>query len=191
MLPKFETPRLILRDVSVEDAPSYQEGFANYNVVRYLNHNVPWPYPNNGAKEFIKNIIIPTQGKNNWHWGIVLKDKPNKIIGTINLWKEGRPDNRGFWLAEPFWGNGLMAEATYPVNDFAFNTIGMKELILSNAVENDRSRRIKERTGCRYLKTIPFKFVDSGIHSCELWSLSKEAWDNYKVKHSLNYKELT
>jgi len=37
ILPKFETQRLILKEVTLEDAPSYEKYFVDYEVIRYLS----------------------------------------------------------------------------------------------------------------------------------------------------------
>ena len=61
MLPEFQTERLLLRVVELHDAPSYQKHFDNYAVDRHLSHHGPWPYPENGAQNFLGGIL-PKQG---------------------------------------------------------------------------------------------------------------------------------
>jgi uncharacterized protein DUF899 len=43
-VPSFETTRLILKPLSLEDVPSYQTHFVDYEVIRHLSAVVPWPY---------------------------------------------------------------------------------------------------------------------------------------------------
>jgi len=71
-IPIFETERLILKGLSLEDAPLYQENFAD-EVIQHLSSRVPWPYPKDGAYTFIKDFILPNQGKGRWAWGIFSK----------------------------------------------------------------------------------------------------------------------
>ncbi len=175
-IPVFETKRLLLREVKLSDSDSYQKNFVDYNVIRYLSSLVPWPYPENGVYEFIKNEIIPNQGIDRWMWGIFIKDKPNELIGCIDLWKSGKPEHRGFWLARKHWNKGFMTEATHPILDYAFNSLGFKELIFANALGNIASRRIKEKTGCEFIKTTPAKYVDPEFTEQELWRLTREQW---------------
>ena len=33
--------------------------------------------------------------------------KKDEVIGGIELWRRGRPENRGFWLAEEHWERAL------------------------------------------------------------------------------------
>ena len=91
----FETERLILKELTLEYESDYYEGFANYDVIRHLNNHVPWPYPENGVKDFLEAKVFPYQGKNLWQWGIFLKESPDKLIGSITL-RKSDVDNRGF-----------------------------------------------------------------------------------------------
>ena len=40
-LPIFETERLILKGLSIEDAPYYQKHFAGYEMIQHLSNRVP------------------------------------------------------------------------------------------------------------------------------------------------------
>lgn len=174
ILPTFETKRLILKEVSFHDVPSYKKHFVDYEVIGHLSSAVPWPYPKNGVKEFLETFIIPQQGKDRWFWGIYRKEKPDEIIGGVDLWREGKPENRGFWLGRPFWGLGYMTEAVEPVMDYAFDELGFEKLVFANAVGNTRSRRIKEKTGARLIDVKPAKFVNPIYTEHEVWELTKD-----------------
>lgn len=181
-VPNFETKRLLLRGLTIDDAKSYQKHFVDYDVVRFLSSQVPWPYPENGAAEFLKNIVLPFQGISRWSWAIRLKSNPDDIIGCVELWRPGCPDNRGFWLGKKFWGQGYMAEALEPVMEYAFNSVGFESLIFANAVGNKQSRRIKEKTGGTFIGVKPAIFVDPSFQEQELWSLTKDEWRKNRDK---------
>lgn len=181
-IPTFETERLILKEVSLADIPSYKKYFHNYSVISQLSASVPWPYPDDGVEWFVNNVILPNQGKDRWVWGIHLKENPDQLIGVIDLWRKGVPEHRGFWLGEPFWGNGYMTEAVAPITDFAFNQLGFDELILSNALGNLKSRRVKEKAGAIMIGTRKTSFVDPALTEAETWQLTKENWEKFKVK---------
>lgn len=178
-LPVFETERLILRGITLQDIPSYQKHFVDYEVIQHLSALVPWPYPADGVKLFVENFILPNQGKNRWMWGIFLKTNPDELIGGVDLWRDGKPENRGFWLGKAFWGKGLMTEAVKPVMDYAFDVLGFEKMILSNAVGNVRSRRVKEKSGAKLIGTKPTKFVSPKYSESELWEITKEDWKQF------------
>ena len=190
LIPEYRTERLILRKVTLEDAPSYTKHFVDYEVIRKLSRTAPWPYPKNGVEEYLKNVILPNQGIDRWTWGIFLQRKSKELIGCIDLWKEGNPENRGFWLGKNFWNTGIMTEAVYPVIDFAFYSIGFENLIFSNAAGNIGSRKIKEKTGCELIDIRPARFVDPAFTEQELWKLTLENWDSHKLSNPSNYIEV-
>jgi RimJ/RimL family protein N-acetyltransferase len=183
-VPQFETERLLLRGVTVDDAPSYQQNFADYEVIRNLASAVPWPFPENGVMEFLSKMIFPVQGKDVWMWGIFLKDNPMELIGVVHLWRAGKPENRGFWLARKHWGKGIMTEAVEPVMNYAFDELGFEKLVFANAVGNARSRRVKEKTGARLLYVESAKFVDPILTEHEVWELTKASWKEFIVKRT-------
>lgn len=186
-IPKYKTKRLLLKEVMMIDASSYKKHFVDYDVIRNLSYIVPWPYPEDGVKDFLKNIMLPNQGKNRWSWGIFMQNNPKELIGCIDLWKEGKPEHRGFWLGKEFWNKGIMTEAVYPVVDFAFTEIGFEYLIFANAVGNTRSRKIKEKTGCELIGTQSAKFVDPKLTEQELWKLTQQKWGEHKKRFPVEY----
>ena len=74
-----------------------------------------------------------------------------------------------------------MTEAIAPTLDFAFGELGFEKLIFSNAVGNDRSRRIKEKTGARLIDIRPRGFVDPRYTEQEIWEMGKAAWEEYRA----------
>jgi ribosomal-protein-alanine N-acetyltransferase len=173
---ELKTDRLILRPIVESDILSYQRYFNNYAVLRYLNAIIPWPYPDDGVQHFYREVIVPNQGKDRWFWAIARKNHEAELIGTIDLSRNGSPENRGFWLAEPFWGKGYMTEAVSIIHDFAFDNLGFSRMILCNAKGNIASRRVKEKTGATLLRVEPATFVDASLREREVWELSKSQW---------------
>jgi len=177
-IPEYKTERLLLRGVTVNDIPSYERHFVDYEVIRHLASTVPWPYPENGIQDYVTNHILPKQGRNQWVWGIFLKQSPYELIGVVDLWRSGKPENRGFWLGRQFWGLGVMTEAVIPINKFAFTELGFEKLVFSNAVGNFRSRRVKEKTGAKILRVESAIFNDPVYTQVEIWELTKINWLN-------------
>ncbi len=183
LVPTLETPRLWLRPAVLEDAPAIQRRFPQWDVVRYLDAVVPWPYPADGAEQHVRRLLAKDRTGETFDWCIWLKDGPDEPIGLIDLrstdsdrdengqWR----DNRGFWLDPEFAGRGLMTEASDRVVDFAFRELGWPRLILSNAAPNAASGRIKQKQGARLIATETRRFV-SGEFPREVWLLEAEGW---------------
>ena len=180
-IPQFTTERLLLKGVSEADIPAYQRHFVDYEVIRNLAASVPWPYPDDGVRDFVCSDILPAQGKDRWVWGLFLQTNPGELIGAVDRWREGKPEHRGFWLGRQFWGLGYMTEAVTPITDYAFDALGFEELIFENATANRRSRRVKEKMGAELLQTRTASYVDPTFGESELWRLTKLAWQTFRA----------
>jgi RimJ/RimL family protein N-acetyltransferase len=180
----IETTRLILRGVTEADAPAYERHFIDWEVIRQLGSVVPWPYPAGGVLAFIRDRVLSEQGRDKWVWGIFRKEQPTELIGVVDLWRQARPENRGFWLGRQFWGRGYMTEAVEAVMDHAFGPLGFEKLIFANARGNARSRRIKEKTGAKLIRVEPRRYVDPAYTESEIWELTKSDWERWKARRT-------
>ncbi|WJK07097.1 GNAT family N-acetyltransferase [Pseudomonas fluorescens] len=173
--PTLYTERLILRPLELADAEAIQQQFAHWEVVRYLNALVPWPYPDDGALTYLRDIALPAiaAGKE-WHWTIRLKSAPEQLIGNISLMDE--PDNhRGFWLAPAWQGQGLMTEASEAVTRYWFETLDQPLMRVPKAAPNLGSRKLSERSGMRLIRADEDDFV-GGRFPREIWEITREEW---------------
>jgi RimJ/RimL family protein N-acetyltransferase len=176
MVPVLETARLILRPLAIDDAPALQELFPHWEIVRYLSTRVPWPYPEDGALQFVQNIALPAMERGEqWLWAIRLKGGPDHLIGVISLSTE-REENRGFWLGQAWQGQGIVSEACAAVVDFWFNALEHEILRAAKAVQNTSSRRVSEREGGRPVAVVERDFV-CGRLPAEIWELTREEWN--------------
>jgi RimJ/RimL family protein N-acetyltransferase len=171
----LETARLILRPIELADVPAVQELFPHWDIVRYMNAKIPWPYPADGALQFIRDIALPAMERGEqWVWAICLKGGPSHLIGVISL-SASKDKNRGFWLGSPWHRQGLMTEACDAVTRYWFEQLGQDCLRVSKAAANAGSRRISERQGARLIAIEERDYV-SGRLAAEVWELSREDW---------------
>ena len=111
MLPALQTERLLLQPLQLSGAADTQRFFPQWKIVQFLNAVVPWPYPEDGAMLYYRDIALPaTALGDEWHWTLRLKHAPVHHIGVICLC-QGDMDNRGYWLGLDWHGLGLMTEA--------------------------------------------------------------------------------
>lgn len=171
----LETERLNLVPVCIEHAPQIQKTFPQWEIVKYLSDRVPWPYPENGAIDFVENIVLPSMAQyKEWYWAIFPKSSPDELIGIVNLGlEEGR--HRGFWLAPKWHGQGLMSEASAIVTDFWFNDLDMEKMQIHKAIDNVASRNISIKQGMRVIKTEERNYV-TGEKLSETWEITRDEW---------------
>ena len=181
MTPELRTSRLVLRPLALEDAVQVQPLFANWEVVRYLQAKVPWPYPPDGTETYYREVALPAIARGEqWHWTLRLLSSPEQIVGAINLMTT--PDtNRGFWMGLPWQGQGLMSEACDAVTDFWFDTLGFPLLRAPKAVGNEASRGISRKQGMRVVSIYESNYV-SGPHPTELFEITAEEWRAYRKR---------
>ena len=176
--PTIQTSRLILRPLAPSDAPAIQRHFNNWNIIRNLATVVPWPYPDDGAEIFVRRELEKiAAGERIYHWVLALRPGDGEAIGNIHFrpMADSPTDNRGFWLAEPYWNRGLMTEAISAVNDFAFNTLGIEQFYVCNVVSNEASRRVKQKTGAEFVGYVELAH-HNGQSKSERWRVTRENW---------------
>ncbi len=165
--PTLETERLILRPVTLADAPAIQKHFNNWNIIKRLSVQVPWPYPDNGAEEFLRDTVLPlVEAGQSINWALVAKNGPREAIGTVAFRpNENNGGHRGFWLAEPYWGRGYMTEAVTAIQDFLFFELGIDRIVAVNVKGNEASRRVTQKTGARFLGMTELEHHEGGSES--------------------------
>jgi ribosomal-protein-alanine N-acetyltransferase len=171
----LETSRLLLRPWELADAEQAQVLFPQWEIVRYLNKVVPWPYPPDGARAWFLNVALPAMERGEeWHWTLRLKGSPANMIGSIDL-RRKENQNRAFWLGLPWQGHGFMTEACEAVTDYWFDVLKFPVLRAPKAAVNTASRRISEKCGMRVVATQEHEYV-SGHFLEEIWEITAEQW---------------
>jgi ribosomal-protein-alanine N-acetyltransferase len=179
MTPELQTERLLLKPLAIEDAPQIQKLFPHWEIVKYLNAVVPWPYPAGGAEHFLREIALPEMARGeSWHWSIRPKTAPAQLIGVISLTTKPA-GNRGFWLDSEWQGKGLMTEACETVTDYWFEVLRQPVLSVPKAIANEASRRISVKQGMRIVSREERDYVSGRLPS-ETWEITAEEWRRRK-----------
>lgn len=99
-----------------------------------------------------------------------------KVIGSLGVEKyredhypeldalQGR--ELGYVLSKAYWGQGLMPEAVKAVIAWLFEEEKLDFIICGHFIRNDRSRRVIEKSGFRYLKTVQFETKYDTVETC-------------------------
>lgn len=82
-------------------------------------------------------------------WCVDLDGEPIGFTGLARPWfRDGI--EIGWRLRSPFWGHGYATEAARQVLRFAFDDLGLDEVISFTAVTNIKSRAVMERIGLQH-----------------------------------------
>lgn len=149
----LETKRLILRPFEESDAENIYEYAKNPNVGPIAG----WPVHTSveNSLEIIKTVLAVPET-----YAVCLKED-NKAIGSIGLMIGSAsnldlPDDEaeiGYWIGEPFWGQGLIPEAIKCVINHSFDDLGLQRLWCGYFDGNSKSRRAQEKCGFVYHHT--------------------------------------
>ena len=181
--PPLETQRLLMPPVRLSDARDIQRHFSNWNVIKRIGAGLSWPYPKDGAKLYLRDNLLPRVTAGQAHaWTLRLRSNAGEVIGLIEFrMPKDQEADRGFWLAEAWWGQGLMTEATEAVNQFVFDTLKLESFIEENAADNPASRQLKLRCGAVYIGERYSPHL-SGETRSEIWRISAAAWRASRMK---------
>ncbi len=172
----LHTPRLSLRPVEMADAAAIQTHISQWEVARYLTRRIPWPYPSDGARTFLREVALPKMEAGVlFTFAIRLRDD-EQLIGVISITTdESCEDQRGFWIAREHWGRGLTTEAANAVTDWAFTSLRLPRIVTSNALDNAASHQIKAHGPWELVRVWEDEYV-SGTHPTAIWSVTRGAW---------------
>jgi len=91
------------------------------------------------------------------------------------------PVHVGYWLGEPFWGQGLATEAVHALVDHAFTYHDIEELQGSCRVTNPASRRVLVKSGFQYRDQAMIRSVGAGGSvPIERYTLERGVWKSLK-----------
>src|SRR5215472_13839885 len=177
-IPVLETPRLWLKPAELADAEQLQATFPQWEVVKYLNSKIPWPYPADGALTYLREAALPAmESGKELLWTMRLKTSPEVLIGAISLapsnGDSNMEENRGFWIVPEQRRRGLMSEACDAVTDYWFDVLKEPVLRAPKAIANEGSRRISEGQGMRVVFKGERDYVSGRLPS-EIWEITAE-----------------
>ena len=172
----LETERLLLRELTVEDARDTYNLNQDPEVIKYVHGS--------GSFESIDDARVFLEGYDRYkkegmgRWACIIKEN-NEFIGWCGLIKEESGDvDLGFRLYRKNWGYGYATEAAKACLKYGFEELGLNRIVASAMAENKASINVIEKLGMTFVKyfEIPAKEddEDSQIGEGVLYALEKE-----------------
>jgi RimJ/RimL family protein N-acetyltransferase len=151
----------IIRPWRMDDAESLAKHANNRKVWLALRDLFPHPYRMEDAHQFLQRAIgeQPTT-----KFGIEIN---GLAIGGIGV-RLGQDVNRhtatvGYWLAEGFWGRGIMTEAVAAFTDFCFEDFSLRRISAQVFANNPASGRVLEKAGFVFEARLKNNIVKDGV----------------------------
>ena len=117
----------------------------NRNVWINLKDHFPHPYTMEDAEAWVQSQQDRDTPTN---FAIANADE---AIGAIGLRLQGdvfrRSAEVGYWLGEPFWGQGIATQALRALTEYAFTTFDLVRLYATVKEWNPASARVLEKCG--------------------------------------------
>ena len=144
----FKTKNLILRPWEEGDAESLYHFAKNPNIGPIAG----WP-PHESVDDSLN--IIRTVFSKKETYAITLNGMAIGCVGLLihpdgnHYWGEESAE-LGYWIAEEYWGQGLVVEASKPIIKHAFDDLNILQIFASYRIENNQSKRVLEKLGFKY-----------------------------------------
>lgn len=159
-MPEIQCKQCLLRPWRAGDEASLQRNADNYNVWRNLRDLFPHPYTMDDAKWWVENacslervgFAIEVDGAAVGGIGCTAKQDVYRFTGEL-----------GYWLGEPFWGRGIVAEAVAAFVPFIFEVTDLVRLEAGVFDRNARSARVLEKNGFTFESRQPRAAFKDGV----------------------------
>ncbi len=165
---------ILLRPWRAEDAKEIWCYANNRKVAENLRDVFPFPYEQRDATDFIGHCI-KSEGKGQICRAICVDEKPVGSI-SISLGQDvyRRSAELGYWLAEPFWGKGIMSQAVAQICQEAFERFDIVRIYAEPYAYNKGSRRVLEKAGFVLEGTLKQSVYKNGqMHDSCIYALLK------------------
>ncbi|OMF18699.1 GNAT family N-acetyltransferase [Paenibacillus sp. FSL H7-0331] len=146
--PLLETERFVLRQMTLEDAPTVFEIFSDGDVTKDMGED---PFTSiqqaEGLITFMNNLFHQNKA---FRWGIILKEN-NTLVGTCgyNGWEthRGSRGEIGYDLGKKYWRQGYMTEVLKSVIAFGFETMEFNRIEAFTNLDAEPSMLLLKKLG--------------------------------------------
>ncbi|REC59176.1 N-acetyltransferase [Chryseobacterium pennae] len=161
----LETDRLLLRELTIEDAYHFYELNVNPNVIQYTGDS---PFEN--AEEALVFLQNYKDYRENGYgrWAVI--DKSNtEFLGWCGLKYDISKDETdiGFRFFERNWNSGLATESAAACLKYGFDQLHLKKIVGRAMSENIASIKVLQKLGLSFDKEFDFDGHKGVIYSIE------------------------
>ena len=147
-----------------------------------LRDGLPYPYTEQDAREYICTMLSADE-TSTFAYAITQNDR---AIGSIGAFRQGnihwQTAELGYYLAEKYWGKGIMTEAIRQLCGIIFDTTDILRIYAEPFAYNTGSRRALEKAGFCYEGTMKNNAVKNDkVLDMALYSLTRTT-ESYPVR---------
>lgn len=139
----------ILRPWQESDIDSVAKYANNKKIADNLRDAFPWPYTHEDARGYVLSCLAAGEARQCTR----AIDVDGEAVGSIGIFLEEdvycKNAELGYWLAEPFWGHGIMSDAIRQLTGHGFAHYDLARIHAEPFAHNFGSRRALEKAGYR------------------------------------------
>lgn len=181
-LQQLHTPRLLLRKLTMADAPLYYSRIASRTeVTRYMLWQTHTQLSETEA--VIDQVLNRYASGRCYRWCIALSED-NSPIGAIELLRfdeETEACSFAYMIGSDFWGMGYGTEALEAVLRFAFEAMQIRLVTADHMSANPASGAVMRKAGMAFCRIIPEKYEKDG-QKMDAWEyrITRDQWNCLK-----------
>jgi RimJ/RimL family protein N-acetyltransferase len=134
-----------LRPFNLNDIDSLVKNANNYKIAANLTNQFPHPYTRENGEAFLKMAtehspptILAIEINGQASGGIGLHIQTDIHIKNAEL---------GYWLAEPYWGQGIMTKAVKHIVNYGFKNLDITRIFARPFGTNIASQKVLKNAG--------------------------------------------
>lgn len=164
-----------IRKWKLSDAGNLAVVISNKKVQDNLRDGLPYPYTEQDGIEFISDMLSADENET-FAFAITVDDT---VIGSIGVFRQENIHRRtaelGYYIAEEYWGKGMMTEAVRQICEYVFSKSDIIRIYAEPFAYNIASCRVLEKAGFQYEGTLRSNAVKNGkVLDMKMYSLVKE-----------------
>lgn len=181
LFPAIETERLVLREVTKNDAESLLAYLSDQQVTRHMGLD-PFVSAEDALDEieWYQSIFANGTGM---RWGITIKGEDH-VIGSCGFLNRTQKHNRseiGFELSREHWGKGIAAEALSAVIEYGFSELKLNRIEALIEPANSPSQKLVEKNGFTKEGLLrDYEYTQGKYDDLYMYSLLKREFDGGK-----------
>lgn len=163
-----------IRKWELADATDLAMAISNKNIQNNLRDGLPYPYTEQDGADFISAMLSADENET-FAFAITVDDK---VVGSIGVFRQGNihrlTAELGYYLAEEYWGRGIMTEAVRQICQYVFEKSDIIRIYAEPFAYNAASCRVLEKAGFQYEGTLRNNAVKNGkVIDMKMYSLLK------------------
>lgn len=163
-----------LRKWRLSDAEALAAALNNEKVRNNLRDGLPTPYTTSDARDYIISMLSSDENST-FAYAITIDDR---AIGSIGAFRQGNIHRQtaelGYYLAEEYWGRGIMTDAIAQLCGIVFETTDILRIFAEPFSYNTGSRRALEKAGFQLEGIMKNNAVKNGkVLDMALYSLTR------------------